>query len=418
MTWQASRFWGLVLLVPALLSGSARDGTADDLPDTFVKQLLETYWERGLENNKASAACFSRAQQSHPNHESVLLAYVANRMQHRVNRDALQMARVLNRLHPTNLDGWLMRVWLEALTDNYNQSLVAMIQMQRQIKQQQVDPAIANGLYSRLGRLIGYMQGPVQGKVTPDTLQTALRSLAVGMDQAQLDLFNLEREKVLNRFEGLSQTHARKIADDRDDQLKADQIEAANLERRNMDLRQQADQVAPRIDQVRNERDREIAALRSQVPPVESQLESTEADLRAVRFDLQLMYDDLFRLQARNPHHPHIPYLVNQIRNAEWSLSGLTATGRDLSARLSGLYLQLEQVRAGFDARLARLNNEIEMLDRQRRKNNRRLGELARGPRVAAGKIDALKERVEALTTYDPFPFELVRLELADKLIK
>ena len=104
-------------------------GVSSD-PDPVTLQLLVEMWDKNTENREGSQALFDR--QSSPS-EQVLMAYTLNRMKHNRYRDARVPASELTQNFPSNLDGWVLRIWLDTVTNQYDSGLIGMQLMKRQM---------------------------------------------------------------------------------------------------------------------------------------------------------------------------------------------------------------------------------------------------------------------------------------------
>ena len=86
-------------------------------PDPVTLQLLVEMWEKNTKNREGSQALFEMQASAG---EQVLMAYTLNRMKHNRYRDARIPASELTRTFPKNLDGWMLKIWLDTVTNNYD----------------------------------------------------------------------------------------------------------------------------------------------------------------------------------------------------------------------------------------------------------------------------------------------------------
>ena len=54
------------------------------------------------------------------------VAYAVNRLQQNKTKEARLVAEKITENFPSNLDGWMLKAWLDALEDNFETSLVSM----------------------------------------------------------------------------------------------------------------------------------------------------------------------------------------------------------------------------------------------------------------------------------------------------
>ena len=130
-----------------------------------IEQLLDTKWDRESTNQRDSESIFSKGPRSKP---EVFVTYVLNRINHGSIDQALEVASKSRLRFKQNWDGRFLEVWLLTLTNEYDAAIVQMRSLKKQLsiaKNNNRLPAnVSQDLYRRLGRLIGYLEGPVLKK--------------------------------------------------------------------------------------------------------------------------------------------------------------------------------------------------------------------------------------------------------------
>ena len=396
-----------------------------DNPRQAAINLVDVRWEKNRSNREYSEL----EVQKFPDSEKVLLAYTLNRMQHRRNKDALESARKLHQIAPENLNGGVFRIWLETLNNNIEEALLAIQDFGPQLaKAQDLDPRSRIRILKRLGRVVGYIQGPAAAKAEPDMLADAILAITQGLPPDQLNVFNRYRDEVLAKYENLTRTHAQFINFEKQKKAFDHANQTQAIVDQNQQIDNQARQLVPKINELRDEGNQKLNKVRSQALPLQSELASLRSRIDSIRYELDCLYFDLavFRKPYPGHHHnqvvlvgPHWggPSLLwADIRNREYELSRLQERFRVVAGQLGAIDVQGTQILDEYGFQINDINSQLTDMDRAKRRNAKELGKLAKGPRVAPGKISSRKKRANALKTYDPISLELYRLIVLQQL--
>ena len=409
----ATAIWATLLIE----NGSAQD----DQPlnhQIVAKRLLKDYWEKESGNRDAASVFWANHKSAANSNSDALLAYVYNRMRHARIREALKAATELNELDPRHVDGWLVRIWLETTTDNFNRALVKMGLLKQELDlQTNLRPDIRSSILRKLGRLVGFMEGPVNRRVNIDTLEQAIATIASKLAPPELQTFNDERKKVIDRFTQVSATNSQTINNEKDRLQRVINVETQNLEQAKRDYDQRISQLAPQIDQLRLQADQQISVARQQAEPLEREAVSIDTAIANAQSDLNLLYWDLARFDNVAPRrNPNNVFIWRAIRNRQLDLNNLYARADAIAIQLADAVARVRQIEFEYGQRIDALNNEINQLGRAKNRSQKRLNKLAKGPVVASGKLQAMDNRVKSILTYDQFPLEMKRQELLNRL--
>ncbi len=406
---------GFLSITGLLCSGaSAQDTTLQPQIKSIVEGLLVKYWPTSKSNRTESEHVFEDASTN----RKVLQAYTLNRMQHNRNTQAQSAARELTRQFPDDIDGWVLLVWLDAVTDNFDRALIGMTSLKQALSNANtvIDADYERMVLQRLGRLIGYMQGPANSAINPDTLQHAIEKVTNGLSAAQLKTFNQEREKVLTTYESRLQERGTKEKEETEKAVAAAQAEAQQLKDQNQQIDLEQSRILPRIDALRQESAQQVTNLGSQLSPLQATGSSIASQLNAVRSDLQILGYDILLVQNALYNDPHnyyltqqLAYLVNQARIREFDMARMNNDLASIDAQISNINAQIAQTQNLYDGQIAVLAEEIKLGERTKRRNLKKLAQLSQGPKVISAKLNSIDVRTDALTTYDPFPVELYR---------
>ena len=382
-----------------------------------IRKLLSQDWERGPKISARSKTTFESAKRFT---DDLLVAYTINRIRHKKNSEAKLAAQELTDRHTDNLDGWILKTWLNMLTDDFDVALINMRSLKKQVDAQKKLPVETQKLiYKRLGRFIGYLQGPVADQVNNDLRDETIRVLAAGLKPEILKTFNENRDRVLKQHDELLKEQGKKTQVILDKAKIENDAEVAQLERQNQLLEQTESQLIPEKQRLSTEASKQITAIEQQGSQLTQQLSSTAGEIRAIELNLQFLYQDLFLILQQPPEFRQSTFLLrNQIRNAELTLNTLKQNAGFTSNQLNGLHSQIAQIRSSANRQVNEIETEIKRVGNSKRRNLSKLTKIAQGPKIASGKRQSLKSRLTGLRTYDELSLELYRQDMLSQLSK
>ena len=85
----------IAILICAFFLNAAYATAQELTPELLIRKLLDSYWQSGSDNQRASQALYDDAKNPFRDNPKVMLAYAVNRMQHAKQRDALSLVRQL-----------------------------------------------------------------------------------------------------------------------------------------------------------------------------------------------------------------------------------------------------------------------------------------------------------------------------------
>ena len=153
-----------------------------------VQAFLNEYWNRSPQNALASETFYRDLKSPSA---IVSVAYAVNRIQQNKTNEAKIVAEKITATFPENLDGWMLKSWLNALEDKFDTSLVSIQSLNRQLlANTDLSLESRSSIYSRLGRLIGYLEGPVAHRVNQNLLLTTTQNITRTTPPKNLKDFN------------------------------------------------------------------------------------------------------------------------------------------------------------------------------------------------------------------------------------
>lgn len=382
-----------------------------------ISRLLNEDWPRDPKIAIRSKTTFESAKQFT---DDLLVAYTINRIRHNKTSEAKLAAQELTDRHADNLDGWMLKTWLNMLTDDFDIALINMRSFKKQIASQKNLPEqTQQRIYKRLGRLIGYLQGPVVNRVNNDLLDGTIQELAAELKPEILKVFNENRDLVLKQHDDLLKQQGEKTKVILDKTKIENDAQAAQLDQQNKLLEQTESQLRPEKQKIADQASKQIASIEQQGKLLTQQLNRTASEIRAIEVDLQLMYQDLALILQQPPEfRPSTFYLQNQIRNAELTLVTLRQNAGLTNNQMNNLLAQISQIRATTNRQVNDIDKQIKRVNGSKRRNLSKLTKIAQGPKVATGKRESMKSRITGLRTYDDLTLELYRQDILSQLSK
>lgn len=389
--------------------------------------LLGELWNRtGDEPIRAKSLGESQLA-ANPNDENLQFAYILNRMKHYRFQDAVKILKSNPGGTASRIESWIIRTWSEAVLGQHDQSLASLREMKRRT---QADPPLTDSelrrFYRHAGRMTGYFQGPVAGSPNADFLQSTIEAIANGADAEQLELFNAERTFVLDRFEQLSKAEATARDAFLKDAAAKGAIESDTIKNNNETLAQRRDQVQPEVGRLTGEANAKIAGLDQQAGPLIAQANAAEAQMNQLSWNLNNVRNEIFFIQQAlaTEEDPAIRWSLqlrlNQLysfsRGIEYDLVAARSQLVGLQTQLNVMGVQRTQISSAYSAEIQQQKDELNQLDRQQRKNDKRLMDIIDGPGRVTGEASALANKKDLLSTYYVLPLELFRQDFLDEL--
>ena len=193
--------------------------------------------------------------------------------------------------------------------------------------------------------------------------------------------------------------------------------EAQNLEQQNAILAGTRVQLNDNKQQLQEEGTAKISQLQQNGASIERQLSSISSDIRATQRDLDVLYSDFNAIMNTPPRfRPSTFHLTTQIQNSELRLSQLDRDGVALSNQANSIRLQISQTQNAYNQKMGQIDKEIKKIVGNQKRIFNKLTRIAKGPKIANGKSQAMKIKATSLRTFDDISLELYRQQLLEIL--
>ena len=400
---------------------------ADAQPDSseIVKKLLVEHWDKNKANREVADSLLRKASAD----RGVLLSYSLQRIQQNRKKDAVKSIESLTANYPNDIDGWMLKTWLDTVTDDFDRALLGMLSLKKAID----DPAAKvsaverRQVLRRLGRMIGYFSGPVKSKVNEDVLDQAIVGVTDGLAADDLKLVNDQRDKVLAEFEKMTKNRdAKKTEVTVKAQAEAN-VKKQQLEQANKILDDQQNKITPEITRLEDLAQDRVTSLQSEIAPLENAGSRVNSRIANAENSLYFLQLEVFRLQALRTGDAtqdffidqQVGFSLNRLRILQFNLRQLYSERDRIFNQINGIGSQIAATQNRVGGQINNLSSEIANVNREKRKNIKQIGKISADPsRRAASKLGALDERAQAFSTYDSFPIELFRQKIMDRFLK
>lgn len=375
-----------------------------------VQHLLTERWPRTSPNALASQV-FYEDLNSRP--AIVRVAYAVNRLQQNKTTEARLVAEKITENFPRNLDGWMLKAWLDALEDNFETSLVSMLSLKNHLTDTGDLPMeIKSSIYARLGRLIGYMEGPVAHRVNQNLLFTTTQAITNNSPPKQLKEFNLGRTQVLEKYTEIKNSQAQKKNEELSKVAERDKKIEQLLSRENESLLDSEVKLSEEIKRVRQDANARISTLESQGSEIEQEQITASFEIQRRQNRLRYLHEQLAILNLGPVGQLWIYDPRIEIRNIEFQISQKRNEWNGYSFRLRNISDEISRLQIATQQQTNLLTKELKKLNGSRRRNLGKLTRIASGPQIAVGKKNAMKIRATSLITYDEISEELYRQQI------
>lgn len=390
-----------------------------DNDKSLAGEFLNTLWEPGYPNRKGAETLWQEKGSSVPADGIAAAAYTLNRIQHAQYRDAREASVKLADRFRDDWSVWHMRIWTEMAAGNRNEALILMQKMKSQIAAgPEPDEATRFEIFSALGRLVAFAEGPSRDKVRPTTLAETIAVVTNGLKDEDQKAFEAGRQETTSLYVGLVNEVKGNIETQLQQSAEKNEQEKIRIEQENQTILAQQEQLRHQMSAMREQQAVELAALESQAAPIRSDVTSLNMRLSSENQRAAIIIADINHLEflAANEPDPIIRNsLLAQAAAARVALASqqslvLQLAGQRNSAlsALNAVESQLSGVKNRFASELRSLNSEEKRLSGTLKKNSRTLAGLG-DPSTAPGYVKRTSAELALLATYDPFPVDELR---------
>jgi hypothetical protein len=426
------RPWMILSLFIAWLA-SAQDtlGVAQDAGGSpaisLAKKFLLAGWERTPKSRNESESWYQEAPAELRGHPTVLWAYALNRMNHRRYRDAKPLVDQLAQTETRDWDVAYAQIWLATFVDDFDVGLMLMEKVKsrmdtaKDLSQQQKEEN-----YFRLGRLLGYLEGPMGDRVNLASLAKTLNTLRTGIDDTVLQVFNEQREGVIKQYEQLMASRNQKQETQMESLVRQRQVDLEQQTNTLSEIDKQTNAARESRERVISEGQAEVNRRKERLDAVTSEWNRQQAAMAGVRADISALWFTIWQIDdaIQRETDPVVRqqlilqrnYYVIQMNDRELYLRNLRIAGDGIYAELMSASASYDQAVGTVRSRVNSIDQSISSAQKARDRATRRIRSLQAEPKVSNTLVATIDAQAEAMTSYDPFPAEMLKQRLLDSL--
>jgi tetratricopeptide (TPR) repeat protein len=186
------------LLWPQL--AAAIDRTAAEA----IVRLLEVGWSNSPQARAAADSQVAEVAKLAAGESMAQQAWILVLLQQRRYDEALKRADALIAKDPADTTALRAKIWVATLLKNYEGSMLAAEELSKQLAadppMNEADQAVHDDLYKFLGRIYGFLGGPIAADVNQGDRKAAEKLIADRIPETRRALFEEARDSVIAKF--------------------------------------------------------------------------------------------------------------------------------------------------------------------------------------------------------------------------
>jgi len=426
-------FWhlGWRLAGPLVLGLAASSLAADDIRSrAAIERLLEVGWQTTPQARVAADLQYDEVSLAAGGDPRALAASWLVLLQQRRYDEGLKRIDEHLAKEPGDMLALRAKAWGQAILKNYPASLVTADRLSQQLASRSpasdADRERQNEQFRFLGRLFGFMGGPVAAAVNQEQRKTAEKQILARATASQQALFEEAYNGVLAKFISMTDESA-------DAKDKAEAAAVAEKEKTLAELEADRQAAAARVTELEQRRKSVQAEFQGELDqiakddrPLVQELAKLDARGTILNRDLlnyQAEIDRLTRLAAAEKDPVRKQQILAEAdrlaiiaTRIDGDLVALSRLARGVRAQRATLAARQTQAQNNAASQTQRIDRELTDLAKREKRNDGIEKRAGRPSAVPASKVRSLSAQATALTTYDQFPLEAVKAKLLESL--
>jgi hypothetical protein len=331
---------------------------------------------------------------------------------------------------PNDLQALRAKAWVQAILKNYSAALITADKISQQLA---ADPPDSDAerddhkeLIGFLGRLLGYLGGPVAAAVNQEQRKAAEKAMLARIESSRQPIFEDAFNGVVAKFIAMTD----ESSDAREQAVAAAVAEKdktlAEIEADRQQAAARAKELEERRKSIQSEFRGELDEIAKEDRPLVQQLAQLDARASALNRDLlsyQVEIDRLTRLAAAEKDPARRQQLLFEADRLSIVASRIDADlvaanrlARGVQSQRAALAARQSEAQSNANSQVQRIDRELADLAKRERRNDsieKRASRPSVGP---TSKARALSAQATALSTYDQFPLEAAKAKLLESL--
>lgn len=395
-----------------------------------ITRMLSAGWNVTPTARREADAAFVEMQAFAAGNEKLLTASFLVLLQQRRYEEAGKRIDELLAIDSDNVLALRAKCWLAATLKNHDAAMITAEELRAALPaettQNAASEANTRDQLAFLGRLCGYLAGPLGEAVDQDNRKLLEKTILTGLGDERTRVFEEARDGVTQKFFELTDSkddaEKKNIADRKTEvEQTLQDVESA---RKEIDARvKELETSASKLQKELNDEMAEIARLDR---PLLAELTRFQARANLARNDLanyQLQTDQLNAQLARE-RDPNIRAIlrrdIDQLNflatRVAGDLAAINRQGQAVEIQRAALAQRLAQANTNFGGQLERINTELVSLGKKEKRASIEEKKAKKPVSASSTKTIALSTQATALSTYDKFPLEQAKQKLLSEL--
>jgi hypothetical protein len=395
-----------------------------------IRRLLEEGWSISPSARAAADAQYADLQQTAAGDKRLLTASALVLMQQRRYDDAGKRLDELLAEDSKNTLALRAKIWLSATLKNYGGAMVDAERLSALLPAESTQNADAEAEAREhlafLGRICGYLAGPVADNVDQLARKELEKKITIGLSDARLTVFEQARDGVTQKYFELTDTKedaAKRVIDQRkaESEQALQDVEATRqqIADRVKELEELASKLQKELNDELNEIQRldrplvaDLARLDVRAANIRNDLASTELEIDRLSIRLERERDPMIRALIRRD----IDQLSFLASRTAGDLATINRQGANVQAQRGALAQRQQQAQNNFGGQLDRANKELIALGKRDKRADYEEKKARRPVTGSSARTAALTTQATALSTYEKFPLDQARQRLLNEL--
>lgn len=405
---------------------SAIDRVAADA----IAKLLDVGWSNSPQARAAADTQITDVVKLAGGEPIAQQAWLLVLLQQRRYDEALKRADALIAKDATDTTALRAKAWIATLLKNYEAAMLAAEELSKQLAatppMNEAEQAVHDDLFKFLGRMYGFLGGPIAEDVNQDARKAAEKAILARIPPTRQALFEEARDGVVAKF--LEMTGAKD-----DERLKAIAAADAAKDKTLKEIDDERQKITDRSQELDDRRTQLQAELRDELSeiakedrPLVQDLARLEARAGSLNRDL-FSYDmEIGRLQAQADREENENVRRQLLREADRlafiasrvqsDLVAVTRQADAINAQRAGLLARQQKAQSSVADQVRSIEQELTGLAKRDKRNDAIEKRAARPASGVTSKGRALAAQATALSTYDQFPLEATKARLLELL--
>jgi len=408
-----------------MIAGRARHARAADSPlKVELSRLLDVGWSSSPAARKAADQQYDRLRSVAAGNLRADYAYLLVLLKQRRYPDAEKVLDRLLAADPDNLAFLQIAIRTAVLNKNHAAALPLLEKLAAALPAEGENDTAAKMAVGFMGRIAGYLAGPVEAHVSQPLLAAAEKRVRANLTDTRRELFDTERKAVLDRYAELTDERAltQQISEQQDAKMRQEMEQ--ELSRRREAYAKEAAELEKQKQTLADEYQKRQSELEQDRLPYEEQLARLDRQAAGPRREIIILDAEIARLaveadQRRNRDiRPQILADIARLevlrRRYALEYDALAREAAVVRSRLAAVEQQQIAARSAAQAQALAIDKRIQDLRKSDTAAAAQITRLKRPQSVSSPRIRALHVRAQALSEYDDFPLEQAKQQLLD----